>query len=298
MRKLKKKEGFNDTQCDIDEMIIAQTDEAKKGLFKSYSKTDSDGKETYLIRPSPDFKRPEETKWMTKQQIEKESLKESYSWLDIGSGSLAKIYLEIIGCDGLPNTDQNESLGKEDKTDACCCIVYEDVIVCTETVKDCLSPRWMPWTQRAFVLHTMSIYSRLLIGVFDKDAGIKMKVGGQHDYIGRIDINLSNYEQQTEYLLKFNIRGASQEKEIIPFGQKGDMGTITVRLRVECEDPRALVLSSLQIPEKVFVNVKNETQYALANKVINGVNDEKAYNFGNIYSHYMEIMDVSFFMPN
>ena len=96
------------------------------------------------MRPCPDFQRPDETKWLTKTQVENEALKESYSWLDVGSGDLSKIYLEIIGCDNLPNTDEKPTdFKKANKTDACCCIVYEDSIVCTEMIKDCLSPRWV-----------------------------------------------------------------------------------------------------------------------------------------------------------
>ena len=143
------------------------------------------------------------------------------------------------------------------------------------------------------MLHTRSVYTRLRIGVFDRDSGIKMKVGGQHDYIGRIGINLSNYEVETEYLLKFNLRGADQEEELIPFGAKGKSGTISIRLRLESSDPRALLLSCLTIPKKSFVNVKDGVQYELAKKVIHGVHDETAYNLDNIYSHYMEIIEVS-----
>jgi len=290
MRKLKQRGGgFNDTICDIEDMVIAQSNEAKKKLFGTYKKNDHHGKIKYLVRPCPDFRRPDETKWLTKTQLEKEALSPSYSWLDIGSGTLAKVYLEIIGCDGLRDTDKNV-LDKDDKTDACCCIVYEDTIVCTETVNDCLSPRWMPWTQRAFVLHTESVYARLRIGVFDKDKGLKEQFGG-HDYLGRIDINLANCETETEYILKYNLRGEGEEQTLSRFGEKTKSGTITIRLHLECSDPRALLMSALSIPEKMFVNVESPKQYTLARNIVHGVHNETSYNLGNMMSSYMELME-------
>ena len=72
---------------------------------------------------------------MTEQEIEHEVLQPSTYWIEAGNGSLGKIYLEIIGCDKLPNMDVGNvslKLPHKDKTDAFACIVYEDVIVNTD----------------------------------------------------------------------------------------------------------------------------------------------------------------------
>jgi len=63
---------------------------------------------------------------MSETQIEEESLKKSTQWLEAGSGHLGLVYVEVIGCTGLPNLDAlvgGVSLGN--KTDAFACLVFE-----------------------------------------------------------------------------------------------------------------------------------------------------------------------------
>jgi hypothetical protein len=70
----------------------------------------------YRVKPFPDPDRPiEETKWMTERQIEHEAYKPSTQWIEAGTGSVGKYFVEIIGCDGLPNMDF--SVTGRDKTD-------------------------------------------------------------------------------------------------------------------------------------------------------------------------------------
>jgi hypothetical protein len=85
------------------------------------------------VRPFPDPERPEETKWMTKEQIYEDSIAVSKNWVEAGSGGrekVGKVYLEILGCEGLPNMD-NLTLDVRDATDAFASIVFEDAIVST-----------------------------------------------------------------------------------------------------------------------------------------------------------------------
>ena len=72
-------------------------------------------------------------------------MKESNSWIDIGSGNLGKIFVEVLGCDNLPNMDTGATFGN--KTDAFVSIVYEDCFVRTDVIADSLSPRFLPWSQ-------------------------------------------------------------------------------------------------------------------------------------------------------
>jgi C2 domain len=99
---------------------------------------------------------------MTEDEIEHEHLLESQHWIDSGSGKIGNVYVEILGCDGLPNLDSGGFLGN--KTDAFVSIVFEDSVVQTDIVDDCLSPRWLPWMKRAFVFHMGHSSSQLLIG--------------------------------------------------------------------------------------------------------------------------------------
>ena len=70
----------------------------------------------FQVKPFPDPDRPmAETKWLTEKQIHREALKPSTQWIEAGTGSVGKYYVEVIGCDGLPNMDF--SVTGRDKTD-------------------------------------------------------------------------------------------------------------------------------------------------------------------------------------
>ena len=153
----------------------------------------------YRVRPSPDPKRSAETKWLSEKEINSEALKPSQKWIEIGSGNLGKVYVEIISADGLPNLDGG--ISRQDKSDAFAMLVFEDCCAKTDIIDDCLSPRWLPWMQRAFALNIDHPSSDLFVGVFDHDAGI----AGHHDLIGRFAIELSSLRPSTTYTLSFNL---------------------------------------------------------------------------------------------
>ena len=125
-------------------------------LYNSYSSQ-------YKIRPGPDPKRPpEETEWLTNPVLQKHVLEPSHEWVDMGEGELGKVYVEILGCDGLPNMDSGGFYGN--KTDTFVACVYEDVYGRTDVIDDCLSPRWLPWSNRAFIFSMGHPSSLLNIG--------------------------------------------------------------------------------------------------------------------------------------
>lgn len=140
--------------------------------FRRQTRTIKDGNNNtitqYKLRPGPDPKRVEATTWMTKQDIETESLHDSQHWLDSGSGRLGRVFLEVIGCDDLPNLDT----GGRNKTDTFVAIVYEDSVMKTDVIDDCLNPRWMPWMRRAFIFHMVHTSSIIYIGAFDYDESL------------------------------------------------------------------------------------------------------------------------------
>ena len=87
----------------------------------------------HRVKPGPDPDREEQaTKWLTEEQIENEAYKPSTKWIESGSGTLGELYVEVIGCDGLPNLDLG--LGPRNKTDAFCTIIFEDAIVSTDVI--------------------------------------------------------------------------------------------------------------------------------------------------------------------
>lgn len=143
---------------------------------------------------------------MTEKQIYEESLKLSTHWIEGGSGKLGKVYVEILGCEKLPNMD-SLTLNVKDKTDAFACLVFEDCVANTDVIGNSLSPRWMPWSQRAFAFNVTHPSSSLLVAMFDYDPELSplqiasRATGDLHDPIGRIDIHLSNFIPETTYTL-------------------------------------------------------------------------------------------------
>jgi C2 domain len=152
---------------------------------------------------------------MTKVQLQQEALKPSTHWIEAGNGSLGKLYLEVISCDHLPNMDLGNislNMNHRDVTDAFACIVFEDVIVNTDVITNTLSPRWMPWCHRAFVLNILHPSSDVFVGIFDHDPennplhmASQVASSSLHDPIGRIVINLSHFKPDTTYLLNVRI---------------------------------------------------------------------------------------------
>jgi len=244
---------------------------------------------------------------MSETQIEEESLKKSTQWLEAGSGHLGLVYVEVIGCTGLPNLDAlvgGVSLGN--KTDAFACLVFEgkfksriradqlfrqvnllcliyllrtDCIVQTDVINDCLSPRWMPWSNRAFIFHMMHPSSQLFIGVFDFD----MADINNHDGIGRITVDISKFKPKLEYTVHYNLYTSSSNRD------RKSNGTITIRVRVEC-DERQLLLSSIEaVPPNVYINCRRKKDFELARYTVEGEDIRNKYSLGRLGEYAQEL---------
>lgn len=161
--------------------------------------------------------------------------------------------MEIIRAEGLPIKD-NILAGGGYKSDPFVALVFEDCIAKTDVIPSCLSPWWMPWTQRAFIFRRMHVSSNLHIGVFDHDEGI---TGGDDDICGKVSVDLANLRSNTEYLLTYNL----YENSVL-IGREAK-GTITIRLRMENRAERRLILSNLRMPPKLYVNVKHAKDFNL-----------------------------------
>jgi hypothetical protein len=180
----------------------------RKSVFQSTCKT-KDKKKLFRVMPSPDPSRPKETEWMTKDEIYEEAFKPSVRWVQAGYGTMGTVYLEIIGCDNLPNMD----LTAVDLTDPFVGIVFEDNFVRTDIIWDDLNPRWMPWTTRAFAFQVRHPSSILMLGVFDHDETL------YHDPGGRVVINTANFECDTTYLLHYQLQHDPRQEDVSTKGR-------------------------------------------------------------------------------
>jgi hypothetical protein len=221
-------------------------------------------KQQLRVKPEPDPERVEETKWMTEEQIEIESEKPSTRWTETGSGSLGRLYVEVLGCDKLPNLDAFPVVGEVlpaanaltgGKTDAFLCLVFQDGIVNTDVIMDSLSPRWMPWSQRAFIFRIMHPSSQLMVGAFDFDSEL---LGAKHDPIGRVSVDISNLRPNTVYTLYYNLYTSALTENRTSTGQ------IKLRLRIEFNNLREVTLASMEIPPPIYVNVATHGDFETA----------------------------------
>ena len=251
--------------------------EIKEVLTKN-SRKEKDGMREYRVRPGPDSNRAEATTWLTKDNLDKESMKETYEWLDIGSGCLGKVHVEVIKCDKLPNLDSGGTFGI--KTDAFASLVYEDCAVTTDVVSNCLSPRWMPWSRRAFVFNMMHTSSQLFVAIFDSDDTPL----NNHDLVGRVSIDLSNFMPDTVYVLNFNLFHTAKSSP-----RDAKYGTITIRLRLELADETTLVLSNVKPPQSVYVNVQTKKDFHVLRQTVEGSIDTKEYSLSTIKGYGDEL---------
>jgi hypothetical protein len=211
---------------------------------------------------------------MTKKEIEVETPKESQNWIDVGTGKLGRLFVEILGCDDLPNLDSGGFAGN--KTDTFVSLVYEDSTLQTDVIDDTLSPRWLPWTKRAFIFHVFHSSSQLFLGVFDYDDSLNP--ADDHDLVGRVSIDLTNLQKDTVYTLKYEIFDTAR------MTQREGRGFITARVRLEIDDDRKLLLSNLEPPPQMYVNVNNRKEFRVIRYTCTGKYDMDKYSMKVINS--------------
>lgn len=252
------------------------------GLLKSESKT-KNGAKVYRTKPHPDPKRDEdETKWLSVQELEREMMKPSTRWIEAGSGKLGKAYIEIIKCEGLPSLDIG--LTGKGKSDPFICMLFEDAIVNTDVINDCLSPKFMPWSTRAFVLNREHASSQVHLAVLDYDSG-------NHGRIGRISVDLTDKTADTEYLLTYNLFKSVLDNE------RPVNGKITIRLRLEYSSYRSVALGSLKLPPSHKVNTSDKRDWYSSYFVVNGEENLNALDMEALKSYQTELMEYGHVLP-
>eukprot|EP00814_Leptocylindrus_danicus_P022491 CAMPEP_0116005288 /NCGR_PEP_ID=MMETSP0321-20121206/1084_1 /TAXON_ID=163516 /ORGANISM="Leptocylindrus danicus var. danicus, Strain B650" /LENGTH=657 /DNA_ID=CAMNT_0003473703 /DNA_START=224 /DNA_END=2197 /DNA_ORIENTATION=+ len=229
--------------------------------MKKYNK--ATGETLYRVQPEPDPLDVEGTKWMSSQQLKERALEPSRNWIDAGSGN-HRIFLEIIGCDGLPDMD-TVSLSKRDQTDSFVSIVYEDTAVVTDVINDTLSPRWMPWHQRAFVLRVLDPKSVVFVGVFDRDEITS------DDFIGHIALRPAKFIANTEYLLHYNLYDSSTTDDpTTPVDDRKVHGKLILRLRYERGSGVGALWSTITPHKTTYVNTCASKNLELMKKTCMG----------------------------
>jgi hypothetical protein len=247
-------------------------------VFQFDKKKLIDGKKHYFVRPMDPSK---ETKWLTKEQIEEKSKEPSLNWTEAGTGSLGELFVEVISCHGLPNLDRGLP---SNKTDAFATLIFEDAIVSTEVVRDCLSPRFMPWTRRAFKFNIEYVTSSLFIGVFDHDQGNK------YDHVGRVAIPLEKFRPNTAYDLSYDLYDSAE------ISSRRKRGKINLRIRVNWKQQRKMFFNALRKKELFTVNMDSKPHYDYAKYTAEGCFDLKEYNFKTLMSYVDELSKYQFFV--
>eukprot|EP00536_Pseudo-nitzschia_multiseries_P008187 jgi/Psemu1/197457/e_gw1.204.74.1 len=230
------------------------------------------------IKPGPDPKNVPQTSWMPPSAIETVSRDHSRAWTLAGSGSIAQVFLEILGCDGLPNLARTPG----DKIDPFVCVVYEDSVLNTDVIYDCRSPRWMPWSQRAFVLNMMHPCSQVFLGVLDRNRGSSF-VEAKHNPLGRAVINLSNLRPGAIYTLTFQLfdtDGLDRQAN----------GTITIRLRIKMEDERKALLSELNLKDHFYVSTVEGSDFRSALYSLTNDSSHPSLSLRNLENYSNELV--------
>ncbi|KAL3928389.1 MAG: hypothetical protein SGBAC_012675 [Bacillariaceae sp.] len=232
----------------------------------------------YRVQPFPDPDDPA-TEWMTKQEIKNTAMLPSKNWSEVGDGKYGSVHLELLGCDELPNMDLLDGV-----TDAFVAIVFEDCFVRSCVIHDSLSPRWMPWSNRAFKFNVTHPSSIMRLGVFDfDDVPLDVPIDG-HDPISRIELVPNQFEHNTVYTLKYPLfRGASNEERC---------GTLSIRLRVEWFDPSAVNAAlSFVTPPRFYINTETEKSWRLVRYVIRGEVDMQEVSVQTLKQYVQELLD-------
>jgi hypothetical protein len=249
------------------------------------------------VKPFPNPDDPENTKWMSKAELQVEALKESKGWTEAGSGDLGKLHVEVIGCDGLPNMDM-ANLNPRDKTDAFVCLVFEDVVVNTDVIGDTIKPRWMPWSRRAFIFNISHAQSNLFLGIFDYDPprGAKQlasrAVASVHDPIGRIVINLGHYLPDTVYDVTFPLYYRDEDS-----AKSKARGSVILRLRMEWNSPREALVRAAAPPPPMYVSCDNKINWQVVHYTVEGVTDETSFSMTVLANYVKELQSFEMLVP-
>lgn len=242
-------------------------------IQKSWKVDWKDKEKVYRVKPGPDPRRVLATEWLNRDEIEVEAMKPSTHWVSAGVGSFGVINLEILSCDNLPNLDL------QNKTDAFVGVVFEDNFLRTCVVWDCVAPRWMPWTSRAYSFRVRHPSSLLMLGVFDYD---RTPLGqlNPHDPIGRIVIHPDRFGSDTTYVLTYRLSHDPRRED------DDCRGTITIRMRIHWNDEPV----ALQAPPSFVIHVDNDRSYQVLKYITRGLVDMEQSSLTSVKLYGKELV--------
>lgn len=260
------------------------------GLGPAMKRVGPDKVERFRVQPHPDPNDRSAPKYLTRDELNQQALQPSRIWTSAGQEgygtTVGRIFLEIIGCDDLPDMDAFQEF---DLTDAFVGVVFEDNMLRTPVVWDDLNPRFMPWTTRAFCFHVRHASSILMLGVFDHDDL------DSHDPIGRVVINPSNFQSDVTHVLFYNLTHDPREED------QGSRGTLIVRLRIQwlCEQEAAKQNFRGSAPSFV-INVDNAKSYNVLTYLTRGAVDMEKPSLTSVRLYINELLsywvDYCFFL--
>lgn len=198
---------------------------------KSSNNNKKEKEVAYRVFPGPDPDDPANTTFMTLKQMDGFLDEPSREWVEAGWGDFGAVYVEILGCDNLPQMDTKMIDGL---TDPFAGIVFEDTFVRSSVIFDNLNPRWPPWSQRAVKFNISHPSSVIYVGIFDYD---EMYLD-DHDPIGRVVLHLDTFEPDTVYTLKYALFNGDAPQDTV----SSNTGSLDKRLC--CLSPLIDVFSS------------------------------------------------------
>ena len=204
------------------------------------------GKRMVCVKPCPDPNAPDDSgQYMLPEELKAATEAPSREWVEVGSGTLGRLYVEILSCHALPNVDYGNAVGNI--TDAFVCAIYGDAMAQTSIIDDELSPHWPAWTQRAFCFSMMHPSQVLYLGVFGYKRGVF-----NHVPIGRVEINPVNFQRDHEYTLEYDLFRSYHVTN------RTSAGRIRIRLRMEIFDERAALFAALRPCPAIYVNCRKK----------------------------------------
>lgn len=263
-------------------------------LLKFQYKHGEESELLHRVRPFPDPEREEETKWLSSDDLYKESMLSSVNWTEVGSGDLGYLFVEILGCSDLPNMDR-AILGR--KTDAFASLVFEDSAVTTDVIGQCLNPRWMPWSRRAFVFNVENPNSDLFIGIFDHDPEPPIDILAPsvvHDPIGRIEVQLSSFDANTVYTLAYPLYFGDEIEE----HDKKEKGKVWIRVRKKWNDYKKAMLASTRPAPITVVSMVRPIDYTVVRYTTVGPRDDTGFNIWKFTEYIAELQDYGYLLEH
>ncbi len=130
-------------------------------------------------------------------------------------------------------------LDKLSKTDAVCYFVCGPFAFASDVIDGVLSPVWPSKSRRACIFPLFHGYQKLFVGVFDDDGP-----GANDDFAGRVVIEISRLRPNSVYDIFLPLRFYQNVYVNKP------RGVVHLRLRVEWNNERKVLLSYFTLPQK------------------------------------------------